>query len=153
MIATTNYSQLDPRWKNKKIGKTNQVLGMYGCTITSLCNLVNSQGYNETPDTFNQKMTAARGYLGALVIWGVVSKVWPRLRFIWRGGNYNNVKVAYYVYIKKIPVMVEVYNTASPTRRHWVLFIGDRKLIDPLGGIVRSTSYFRTLTGYALYDK
>jgi len=164
MINTTTYSQLDPRWADKYIGKTRQKIRDYGCTVTSLCNLVNSQGYSETPETFNRKMSEnnSQGYLKytangktvytALVIWSVVTKLWPKVKFVKRVRNYNNIEVSFYVYAKKVPVMVEVYNAQSPTRRHWVLFVGGRKLIDPLGGVIRPTNSF-PLTGYAIYDK
>lgn len=157
IINTTTFSQLDPRWSGKFIGKTKQTtkqtIGKYGCAITSLCNLLSAFGYTETPDTFNKKMTANNGYLGALVIWSVVTKIWPNVRFAKRVRNYNNAEVAYYVYIKRIPVMCEVYNPQSPTRLHWVLLIGNRQLIDPLGGVIRPTSAFREYTGYSLYDR
>lgn len=155
----TYYSQLDPQWSKKYIGKTKQTIGAYGCTITSLCNLLNTIGYNETPDTVNQKLTPVGGFLvadgkpTALLIWSTVSKVWPKLQFVKRVRNYNNVEVAWWVYGKKTPVMVEVYNKLSPTRLHWVLFIGNRKLVDPLGGVIKPTSTFDTLTGYTLYNK
>lgn len=149
----TYYSQLDKRWSGQFIGKTKQTLKLYGCVVTSLSNLLNTVGYDETPETVNNKLTKAGGYVGALVIWSKVSQIWNRLKFVKRVRNYNNAEVAYYVYIKKTPVLCEVYNPLSPTRLHWVLLIGNRQLVDPLGGVVKPTSTFKTYTGYTIYDK
>lgn len=152
MITTTTYSQLDGRWADKYIGKTRQKIRDYGCTITSICNLLNSQGYNETPESVNMKMTLNGGYIGALVIWSAVTRIWPNVKFKKRAYNYNNIEISFYIYAKRIPVLVEVYNPLSPVRRHWVLYVGDRKMVDPLGGVIRSTSTF-SATGYTLYDR
>lgn len=152
MIATSTYSQRDPRWASIRKGKTTQTIGKYGCTITSLCNLINSFGYDETPNTVNEKLTANNGYIGALLVWSAPQKIWPKIKFVWRGYNYDNVKVAYYVYFKKTPVLVEVNGAKIGGSRHWVLFVGDGKMVDPWTGSVSSTSTY-PLTGFSLYDK
>jgi hypothetical protein len=61
-------------------------------------------------------------------------------------------KVAYQIYIKKFPVMVEVNGAAIGGRKHWVLFVGDGKMVDPWTGSVRAISTY-PLTGYSLYDR
>jgi hypothetical protein len=124
-----------------------------------LCNALNSQGYNETPATVNEKLTAADGYAKdkygnptALLLWAVPQRIWPKIKFVWRGYNYSNAKVAYQIYIKKFPVMVEVNGAAIGGRKHWVLFVGDGKMVDPWTGSVRAISTY-PLTGYSLYDR
>lgn len=133
------------------MGRTNNRIGDFGCTITSLCNLLNSKGYTETPATVNSKLSRGGGYSGALLLWSAVPRIWPRLKFNGRGYNYDNVKVSWYVYIKKLPVMVEVNGASIGGSRHWVLFIGGGKMIDPWTGTVRNTNVY-PLTGYSLYD-
>lgn len=158
MIQTTPLSQRDPRWKDIKLGFRNPYTGKYvtigthGCTLTCLTMLLNAQGYKETPATVNEKLKEVKAFVGPLLYWSRVSLAFPRLKFTWRGYNYNNLRVAYYVYGKKIPVMVEVNDAPIGAPRHWVLYIGDRMLLDPWTGTGKRTSVYQP-TGYALYDR
>lgn len=152
MINTTTYSQRDPRWANLYLGFSRLKIGSFGCTITCITNLLNSFGYSETPATVNSKLKAVNGFSGALVIWSAVQKVWPKLRFTKRATSYNNIEVAWYVYGKRIPVIVKVYAPQIGALNHWVLYIGDRKMIDPWTGKVVSTSTYKPVA-YSLYDR
>lgn len=152
MIQTTVFSQRDSRWRYKKLGFSNLSIGSYGCTITALTMFLNSQGYYETPATVNDKLKKVNGFQGALVIWSAIPKVWKNIRFIKRARNYNNVEVAWYVYVKRLPVMVEVYAPSIGAVRHWVLYVGDRYMIDPWTGTGKPTSTYQA-TGYTLLDR
>lgn len=145
------YAQLDPRWKSKRLGFSTNLIGGYGCTITSLGNLLNRVfGLDETPAAVNDRLKAVKGFSGAYILWAKIPEAYPQLHFTWRAYNYDNVKVAYYVYIKKMPVLVEVNNGGT---RHWVLYIGNRQLIDPLDGKTYPTSKYPLTTGFALIDR
>ena len=77
-----------------------------------------------------------------------------RLKFIKRVYSYNNIEVAFNVYVKRVPVLVEVDSTpiGVPGGRHWVLFVGDRMCFDPWTGSITPTSKWKP-TGYALLAK
>ena len=107
---------------------------------------------SETPKTVNTKLKKVNGFVGALLVWGAVQKVWPRVKFIKRSQTYNNIEVAWYVYGKKIPVIVKVYAPQIGALSHWVLYVGDRTMIDPWTGKGIPTSTYQAI-GYALYDK
>lgn len=151
MINVPVYSQRDKRWANKKLGFSNKTIGNYGCTITSLASLL-SHVYNEKfyPDRVNDDLKGVGAFVGALVLWSKVEKAYPRLRWIKRAYNYNNAEVAWSVYVKKVPVLVEVNGAKIGAPRHWVLFVGGRQAMDPWFGRMTSTGTYPT-TGYSLF--
>lgn len=152
-MKPTIFSQRDRKWANDRMGESASTIHDFGCTITSLASLLTSLGYDETPKTVNRKLSAHGGYYKktALLVWSAVPKIWSKLRFVKRAYNYNNIEVAWYVYGKRIPVLVEVNGAKIGAARHWVLFIGNREMIDPWYGRVSSTSYYPQ-TGYTLYN-
>jgi len=152
MIDVTCYSQRDPKWGEKYVGFSTLRFKSFGCTITALASFISSV-YNAriTPDEVNQKLKAVNAFSGALLIWYRVPYAYPKLRFIKRAYNYNNLEVAWSVYVKKVPVMVEVNAASIGASRHWVLYLGSAKLMDPWYGRIDSTSKYPP-TGYALYQ-
>ena len=152
MIQTTPYSQRDSRWRYDKLGFSTLTIGGYGCLITALAMMLKTFGYNETPKTVNQKLKANKGFVGALLIWSAVPRIWTRVKFTKFAYSYNNIEVAWYVYVKKIPVIVKVHAPQIGAISHWVLYIGDRMMIDPWDGKGKRTSTYTALR-YSLYDK
>jgi len=149
------YSQYDKRWAKEKLGLSQLNIAGYGCTITSIANWLSFFGIVATPHDVNQKLIEVKGFAfdkygnQCLVIWERVQKAFPQMKHIKRVPNYNNIEVAWWIYVKKTPVLVEV---AIKGGRHWVLYIGGQKLVDPLTGGVRYTSVY-TPTGYSLFSK
>lgn len=153
MLDVPTYSQRDPRWKNNKLGFSNLTIGGYGCLVTALSALITHiTGTPHTPDRVNEDLKKAKAFSGALLIWSRVPIAYPQLKWIWRGYNYNNWQVSTYVYIRKLPVLVEVNASKIGASKHWVLFVGDRKMLDPWIGKIEPTSKY-PLTGYALYQR
>jgi hypothetical protein len=153
MLQTKTYSQRDPRWANKKLGNSIYTIGTSGCVVTSLANLLSYFGYADTPDVVNDKLKRVNGFIGGLVVWSAVSKVYRKVKWIYRYYSYNNIKVAWYVYGKHIPVIVKVDQSPAPgVQSHFVLYVGDRKLIDPWTGTIKSTGVYNA-HGYVLYDR
>lgn len=148
-------SQRDPQWISKTLGFSRLTIGNYGCVLTCLTMLLNrSFGLQLTPPQVNEKLKSVNAFTGALILWARVPLAFPQLKWVYRDYNYNNVRVAWYVYGRGIPVMVEVNGSKIGASKHWVLFIGNRQMIDPwpIGGAVRPTSYY-PLTGDAVFDK
>jgi hypothetical protein len=81
MFKTQNLYQNDEKWKDCKLGNSNETLGSWGCLLTSATMLLNGIGYNETPETVNEKMKRAGGFQGALFIPRVMAQVWPQCAF------------------------------------------------------------------------
>jgi len=68
--------QNDPAWKNVKLGNQNkETIGSWGCLLTSLTMVVNGYGFDETPETMNEKLKSAGGFQGALLIPAAVPAV------------------------------------------------------------------------------
>ena len=162
MIQTSLYRQKDIRWNWTKLGFSDYTIGGYGCTITSLCNLLSSVGITITPPQLNEKLKAVNGFAPdkseqkCLVIWQKFVGLFPQLKSFWRNYNYATPadNAAVLSSIKKgVPVLVEVQLGAF---RHWVLFVGDKLMVDPLRSLLKkqeSTSKYKTLTGYCLFVK
>lgn len=149
------FNQYDPRWANDKHGTSSSTIGKTGCTISLLTAILVHAGYvNETPKTVDDKLTANGGYLdGNLIIWTVVPKIWPKLKWQWRYYSYNNEKAKEWISRGMVP-MIEVKATpigGSPNGRHWIGFIGDGESYDPWGGDIEKNAMWDA-TGMALFE-
>lgn len=150
MIPTPVLSQRDTRWAKEKLGHSDLTIGSYGCTLTCITMLA---GLTDVLDT-NNRMKKYGGFSGPLIYWSQVPQALKNLTFIGRYKIYNNDVVRDWVYNKKTPVIVEVDAgpIGSPQMSHFVLYIGDGKLVDPWAGKIRPTSDFPKPKGYALYQ-
>ena len=104
-----------------------------------------------TPKYVNERLKAVNGYAyGNLVIWSKIPQALPSLVFVKRVNGYNNADV-----LANIPCLVEVDFDGTPRTddRHWVLFIGNKRLNDPWTGKERPTSSYPILKGYAIFKK
>jgi len=81
MFATKNLYQNDEKWKSTKLGNSNETIGGWGCLLTSVTMMLNGIGYNETPETVNEKMKANDGFQGAFFIPSVLPYVWPNCAY------------------------------------------------------------------------
>jgi peptidase C39-like protein len=77
MFKTQNLYQNDEKWKNVKLGNSSETIGSWGCLLTSATMMLNGIGYNETPETVNEKMQRAGGFQQALFIPSVLPYIWP----------------------------------------------------------------------------
>ena len=66
MFKTENLYQNDDAWGKKKLGNSNETIKGWGCLLTSVTMMLNGIGYNETPDTVNEKMKAKGGFQGEI---------------------------------------------------------------------------------------
>ena len=66
----TILNQLDPKWANKKIGRSRLTIGRYGCALTALCMSLNDFGIPMMPDTMASHEDWFTG--GGLIIWSRV---------------------------------------------------------------------------------
>ena len=81
MFKTQNLYQNDPRWKDKPLGNSSNKLGSWGCLLTSITMVLNAMGYNETPETVNDKVKAAGGFQDAFLIPSVLPYVFPNIMY------------------------------------------------------------------------
>ena len=77
MFKTQNLYQNDDKWKNVTLGNSSETIGGWGCLLTSATMMLNGIGYNETPETVNDKMKKAGGFQGAFFIPSVMPYIWP----------------------------------------------------------------------------
>ena len=157
-ISVPAYSQNDLRWRFKRVGFSNERFGKVpfisdgvGCTTTALAALLSVFGYQTQPDQTCDVLKGVKGYLGPLIIWQAVTRAFPNAKFVGRYRSYtvsDNTKVLSYIK-RGTPVMVEVI---TPRVKHWVLFLGNKKMLDPWDGKIKPTSTYKPI-GYALFDK
>jgi hypothetical protein len=80
MFKTQNLYQNDEKWKNVKLGKSSdETIGGWGCLLTSATMMLNGMGYNETPETVNEKMKANGGFKDAFFIPSVLPYIYPNV--------------------------------------------------------------------------
>ena len=82
MFKTQNLYQNDEKWKNVKLGTSSETIGSWGCLLTSVTMMLNGIGHNETPETVNEKLKRAGGFLnGSLLIPSTLPYTWPNCGF------------------------------------------------------------------------
>lgn len=148
MINTRIYSQRDWRWFWKKVGFGSGNFGSVGCTVTALTSLLVCAGYDLTPPEVAERLRKVNAFQGDLLIWTKVQLAFPKVKFVWRGYGYDNKPVKEMVETKNTPALVEVLLSGH---RHWVLFLGDMKMMDPWNGNIVSTAKY-PLIGYSLFS-
>ncbi len=75
-----HLSQQDPQWKSDALGHSTETLMKSGCAVTCVAMLLSGWGYPETPRTLNQKLKQNGGFVGASIVWGAVSKLYPQIK-------------------------------------------------------------------------
>ena len=140
----TTYSQRDPRWKNQKFGK-NGTIGALGCTGTCIAMLL-----DVTPDKVFKRLDEFHAFSGNYIIWTKLHEAYPQLTFVKRVRIYDNADV-----LKNLPCLVEVDFDGTPRTddRHWIVFIGNHRALDPWQGKEISTETYKPLLGYAIVKK
>lgn len=146
----TPYSQRDTKWGNVKLGYGNTLIKTYGCTITALGSLLDTQ-----PNITNEKLKANNGFTTYgnknLIIWAAIPKAFSQVESVYRYYTYNNTKVVQAIKDNGgCLVEVDAAPIGSPRTSHWVLFIGNKQCMDPWVGQIVPTSKFPILLGYAV---
>jgi hypothetical protein len=146
MINTRLFSQRDLRWSWQKFGFGGGRFYSYGCTVTALTSLLVVAGYDLTPPEVAERLRKVNAFSGDLIIWSRIQLAFPKVKWTWRGYGYENGPVKELIDKKGTPVLVEVLLSGH---RHWVLFLGDMKMMDPWNGRIENTGKY-PLIGYSL---
>lgn len=147
MIDVQPLSQRDSRWKLKKLGFGSGSIGSYGCTITALTMLLNSQGENLPPDQVNERLKDANAFAGDtknLLWWDRIRLAFPQTQQPTQYWEYDNAKVKSIIDSGR-PVIVKVDGAPIGAESHWVLYLGGGKMADPWYGDITSTSRYTPL--------
>jgi hypothetical protein len=134
--------QDDPRWVNLRLGNSPYTVGVSGCTVTDLAMYIGT-----TPDVVVQRLMAVGGLTqDGLVIWAKIAEAFPGVYIeepYFRAYNNDEVK-------NNTPCLVEVdYDGNTRTiGNHWVLYIGNQQLVDPLDAQVKPTSSYPAVLSY-----
>ncbi len=129
-------SQRDVRWVGLQLGTSHTTIGTHGCLITAIASILNT-----TPDVVNERLKSVNGFKdGNLVIWAKINEAFPGIQTR-REWTYNNDDVR-----QNLPAIVQVDGTPIGAPMHFVVFIGDQKLIDPWDGQIKSTGTYTPLS-------
>lgn len=145
-----SYSQRDPRWNTKRLGKSTLTMGRYGCTTTCIADLSTYFGDNINPG----KMVDTIKYTpDGLVLWE--SCVFKGFRFERREKKRDNTNILLAINDPNRAVILQVDNGA-----HWVVATGyDKvnkvyKIADPWFGDRSSMKRYRnSITGAAYFRR
>lgn len=131
-------SQNDPRWKDIKVGTSNQTIGQIGCVDTCI-----AMKYGLTPDKVNELLNSVKdGYVQTnLVNWTKIPQALPGAEFVYKYSYYDNEIVK-----QNLPCIVEVDAAPIGGTRHWVLYVGNHILYDPFDGKAKSTDTYKPLS-------
>lgn len=144
MSNVTPFSQRDPRWSNLKINNTSYTIGTDGCLI---CVLSSVAGI--TPDIAVVKLR----FNGALVDWTSIGNI--GLELAQRADVYDNDYVSQFITNNGSCIVRVDYDgyRETPSDTHFVLFIGNKREIDPWTGNEVATTKYPILTGYRAVRK
>jgi hypothetical protein len=140
MFNVQPLSQMDPRWKDKKLGlDQTSTIGKFGCLLTSMTMVANGFGANETPASLNDKMAATGGFITDLIIPGAMPQVVPQARYSKRIQCNNPPAPLGEIDTSLaggLPVIVKVdYSPVSGVQDHWIVLVekqgGDYIIQDP----------------------
>lgn len=148
----TYLSQRDPRWSDKKLGKSKLTIGRYGCTTTAICMGLSAFGITLTPDVIaaDPKSYTSDG----LILWQNLKlpQGW-RLRARIQERNDNAIQAS--LKSSNEFVLLQVSDGA-----HWVLALNktllknDYNIADPWFGDKRTAcGAYRNITGSAHFIK
>jgi len=123
-------------------------IGNYGCLITALTCLARLDDVSKVNDI----LKANNGFVnengspekGTYLVWNAVSKI-PNLTFKYRYYSYDNDKVKAIIE-KNGGCIIEVDGTPIGGYKHWLLYIGNKQLLDPWDGKIKSTSSYTPLS-------
>lgn len=140
------YSQNDPLWRWKKIGKSPWTLGQKGCVTTDVSMSVSYFGQEIIPGIMVDKLNYTTG---GLLLWESVKNV--GLKFLWRGFKYEPAKIDEALKNPKKTCLLNVDRGA-----HWVLgiyrvpFMNKFWVADPFTG---KRKFYSGVVGYSILTK
>ena len=129
MFETKALYQNDPKWKNVKLGHDKkETIGTWGCLLTSMTMVANGFGFDETPESLNNKLKSAGGFQGALVIPATLPSVCPGI--VYKGYQPCENSPAPISQIDAalaagMPVIAQVdWSPKAGLQTHWIVLYG-----------------------------
>lgn len=134
------YSQLDPKWKNNRIGNSNVTIGGYGCALTCVAESSKNGDNPATPADLasDRSLFTADGS----ILW---NKAFAKIGGI---AKYERRYESHLPEVKENQSLLVNVSVRTSYGLHWVLW-NNGKILDPLGGVERSLDYY-PVVGYNL---
>jgi len=143
----TLFCQRNVTWGLKNLGFSPNKIWKYGCTITCL-----SMIHGTDPGETNNILKGGGGYSnGDLVNWVTLHHCIPSFTFVNRFSAYDNqVALNAIQNYGFVIVMVDAGPIGAPGETHFVVFVGNHRLLDPWTGKNRPVSDFSGTNGKGL---
>lgn len=123
-----NFSQNDPLWKNKRLGKARDTFGRSGCFVTSLSMLANVE-----PERTNALFVMNGIYTAGCLI-GNPQKAADVLNIKYFGKAFDKEPPFY-------PCIAETNYYAPKVPQHFFVYLGNGQIIDPIDGRQKMNKY------------
>jgi hypothetical protein len=123
-------------WGKQLLGYSERsTIGSEGCTITCLAMLLGT-----TPDVVNERLRAVSGFEAQRVVWDRIGDAFP-------GVTARHVPSLDISEVETcVPCLVEVDGAPIGAVRHWVVYLGNGRILDPWFGAEGSLSRYRPLS-------
>jgi len=127
-----NFKQNNPKWKNKKIGRTNLSIGSGGCAIACLSNLAKYYCIDAPPNLLTKQL---RFTSNGAVYWNSFTTIYPDIRFEgrinWSKGP-ADINLIHKL-LQDRPIIVETRFNHKENKPHWVkIYNQNGDMGDPL---------------------
>ncbi|MCB0027487.1 MAG: hypothetical protein KDE28_06245 [Anaerolineales bacterium] len=155
--SLTYYSQNDPRWRDRTLGKGPKTLGQFGCLLTCCAMMLTGYGENCDPWELNNRINALsqNGFSGSNMYFVAPAVAYDHLKFFGNYKPYPDTGATYATYDSNLvnridmslsrghSVLIQVdfnpNNAYNPgVEQHWVMAIArrgdDYVVVDPLSG-------------------
>ena len=128
MFSVQPFSQMDPSWKDHKLGlDQSSTIGKFGCLLTCMTMVANGFGASETPVSLNDKMKSVGGFIQDLIIPGAMPQVVSQVRYNKRIQCNNppaplgEIDAAL---AAGLPVIIKVdYSPVAGIQDHWIVLV------------------------------
>lgn len=152
MLNVQPLSQNDPQWKGQKLGFGTGSIGNYGCLLTSFTAILNYFAkQNWSPEEINDLMKQWGGYAGEtknLWSWKVAEKFGIKYSLN-HSDSYDDTEVKNWI-AKGVPVILKVDGKPLGGLSHYIVALGDGKVMDSWDGTIKPFSSYTPL-GYHVY--
>ena len=143
-------NQLNPKFKNIYLGFSKKyTLYSDGCAIFSLSNRLNLTAVEMNELLKEKDCFAVYNGEKCIINWSKIPSAFPKVKKCVRVTAYNNEKVLEIIERDGgCIVCVDYDGNSATTGDHFVVFKGNKKLEDPLGGKEKPTSTYPLTKGY-----
>ena len=133
-VKNGHFLQLDPRWRNERIGGSGESIDSVGCTLCCLATALRALGEDTDPSRLNQNLIRSGGYTArGWLEWTAITGIFQNRVEAIETRRLSHKDVDHALEQGHFPIVKFRLSTGI---NHWVLIVGKRGLeylvLDPL---------------------